>query len=174
MGVDGHVAMSGKCFAVAISVFLDAAHVGGDEGRPSRVFAEGPYINDGVPRIVVDVGDRIEVDVDSDGSPFLSGDFGNFIGQPLVSGRADGHRHGHPRRAVENVAGTSLEISARQQRDLGQSLKFIEVTAMEAASPEPAGPRRRELGDGASGIAQVPRNRGARNAPGPPAWTMSI
>ena len=87
------VTVAGKVLAGCdAAVVLNAAHERRAQVRhAARVFAKRAHVDDGVVRIVVDVQDRRERDMNPDGARLNGSDSPHFVGQRAVVRRA--HRH---------------------------------------------------------------------------------
>ena len=128
MRVGGDITVPWKMFGRGdLTVFLRAANVGSHKARHRcRIFAERADVDDRIRRIVLHVGDRIEIDVDADRTPFLSSELRRLICQMFIAGRPDGHRQRQTRRAEEHVPDAAFEIVGDQQRHFRQLLHLID------------------------------------------------
>ena len=128
MRIGRDIAVSRKVFCGRDqSVFLCAADVRPHEGRNlRRIFAERANIDDRIERIVLHVGDRVEIDAYSDGPRLLGRQLGSVVRDLRIAGRTDRHRERQPRRAEEHVTRPALEIGGDQQRQLRLALHLVE------------------------------------------------
>src|SRR5438445_301051 len=129
VGVDLGVAVTGKMFQGGEHPMIaQPAHVLRHETRDrTRIFAEGPGIDDGVRRVVVDVGVGREIDVDADRPPLGGGGRADRVGVARIRRGADRHDHRERGGADEPHPGTPLEVGRNEERQPGAELQGVEL-----------------------------------------------
>src|SRR6266571_5272540 len=109
------------------AVVLQTTHVRPHQARDgTRILAERANVDDGIKRIVVDVGIGREIHVDADGAALPCGDAADRIRIALVTGRAGGHDHRECRRAHDAHRSAPFEVCRDEQRQLGAPLERVE------------------------------------------------
>ena|SRR5215218_610429 len=116
MRVSTGVAMTGKMFrARQHSIFLESPNFSCDEPtHGGRILAERTYIDDGIRRIVVDVGDGGECEMDSHRSAFECGDAAELVCIPVAAGSAYTHIWREGSSTVQPDRGSCFEIRRNQ------------------------------------------------------------
>jgi hypothetical protein len=129
MGVLRDVPVSREVFRGRdLAVFLCAVDVcGRHSGDESDVFAEGTNADDGILRVVVDVDDRIEIDVDSHRTPFFRGDGSGEARHFGIVCRSDRHRERKACCSRHHVTDPAFEIRGYEQWDLREALQPVHV-----------------------------------------------
>ena len=125
--VDVGVAVPGKVLEGGHhAARLQAAHPGRGEARHHRrVLAERARVDDRVAGVVVDVGDRREVDVHAEGPRLDRGDAPRLERQPLVARRPERHRPRERGAAAQAEPDPGLEVGRVQQRQGREGLKPV-------------------------------------------------
>jgi hypothetical protein len=104
-------------------VLLEASHLGGHQPAYTvRIFSKGSHIDDWVGRIVVDIGNRGEGQVDSDRAAFERGDAAELIRVGVAPCGRHAHIGWEVGAAVQPDRGTGFEVGADQQRQWGSLL----------------------------------------------------
>ena len=105
----------------------EAARIRHREGRDLRgILAEGAGVDHGIARVVVDVDDGREVDVNAHRPRFDGGDPAGLERQTLIAGGAEGHGARKRRGAGDTESGAGLEIGGDEQRQRRLRLQTIE------------------------------------------------
>ena len=138
MRVDVGVAVPGKVLQRRDhAAGLQAADVGAAEAADRRgILAVRPRVDHRIARVVVDVDDRREVDLDADRARLDRGDPAGLVGELLVAGGAERHVARKRRRPFEAEAGAGLEVGGIEQRIRRDRLQAVEQRRRRQRLPE--------------------------------------